>query len=206
MAINDFASLQTAIADFMNRTDATSVIPSFITLAEAEMNRKLRVRQMVARATAIVSSEFESVPADFCGALAMTLDYTPPIQLEFCDADKINFEKSKWSGTTGNPAIYSVQDDDLQLFPAPSGPFTARMVYFRTIPAISASRLTNWLLTKYPDCYLYGSLSQAGMWLRNEPRLPDWVATFEQILTNIQAANEVEAEAPRLEMPTRLVV
>lgn len=206
MAIADFTDLKASIADFMNRQDATSAIPSFITLGEAEMNRKLRVRQMVARATATLSDEFESVPADFCGELALTLDNTPTIQLEFCDADKINFEKSRRSTLTGTPEIYSIQGDDLQLFPAPTSFWTARMVYYRTIPALSDSRLTNWLLTKYPDAYLYGSLSQAGNWLRGEPRLPQWIEEFETILDNIQEANLIEADAPRLEMPSRLVV
>lgn len=206
MAIADFSGLQSTIADFMNRTDAAAAIPSFITLAEAEINRKLRVRQMLARATAIISDEFESGPADFCGAEALTLDHTPTIQLEFCDADKILYEKSRHSSPTGKPRLYSVQGDDIQFFPAPAGTWTARMVYYRTIPALSASRLTNWLLTKYPDAYLYGSLSQAAMWLRGDPRMADFVTAFETILSNIQEANKVEANAPRLEMPSRLVV
>lgn len=206
MAIADFAGLQSTVADFMNRTDATAAIPSFITLAEAEMNRKLRVRQMLARATATISCEFESVPADFCGAEALTLDNTPTIQLEFCDADKILYEKSRHACPTGKPRLYSVQGDDIQFFPAPADTWTARIVYYRTIPALSSAQLTNWLLTKYPDAYLYGSLSQAGMWLRGDPRMADFVNAFETILSNIQEANKVEADAPRLEMPSRLVV
>lgn len=206
MAISDFAALQSAIADFMNRSDATSAIPSFITLAEGEMNRKLRVRQMLARVMAPVSAEFETVPADYCGAAAMTIDYVPTIQLEFADPDKILYEKTQSASPVGKPSIYSVQGSDIQLFPAPDDVYTARLVYYRTIPAISASRLTNWLLTKYPDCYLYGSLTMAGDWLRGDPRADTWLEKFEGILNNIQEVNKIEASAPRLEMPTRLVV
>lgn len=206
MAIATWSDLCAALADFMNRKDATAAIPSFVTLAEAEMNRKLRVRQMTARATAVISSEFEAIPADYCGEQALTLDNSPTLQLSFCDADKINYEKSRRTQITGNPEMYSIQGDDIQFFPAPTAAWTARMVYYRTIPALSAARATNWLLTKYPDAYLYGSLSQAGNWLRGEPRLSQWIAEFEGILDNIQDINKVEADAPRLEMPSRMVV
>lgn len=210
MAIATWSDLCAAIADFMNRQDATVAIPSFVTLAEAEMNRKLRVRQMTGRAAAVISSEFESVPADYCGEQAMTLDGNPGcppvIQLEFADADKINFEKANHSVTVGQPSLYSVQGSDLQFWPPPDGPYMARAVYYQVIPALSASRATNWLLTKYPDAYLYGSLSNAGNWLRGEPRLSDWINEFEGILANIQDINKIEADAPRLEMPSRLVV
>ena len=42
MAITTYAELKTAIANWLNREDLTSVIPDFISLAEADFNRKLR--------------------------------------------------------------------------------------------------------------------------------------------------------------------
>ena len=42
MSISNFTELKSSIADFLNRDDLTAVIPTFIKLAEADMNRKLR--------------------------------------------------------------------------------------------------------------------------------------------------------------------
>ena len=42
MAITTYAELQSSIADFLDRDDLTSVIPTFISLAEADMNRQIR--------------------------------------------------------------------------------------------------------------------------------------------------------------------
>lgn len=44
--ISDYASLQTAIADWLARADLTDQIPTFITLAEARLNRDLRLASM----------------------------------------------------------------------------------------------------------------------------------------------------------------
>ena len=47
MALNNFTSLKTAIANWLNRTDLTNEITDdFIKLTEADFNSKLRIRQM----------------------------------------------------------------------------------------------------------------------------------------------------------------
>ena len=45
MSIGNYAELQTAIANFMARSDLTSQIPDFITMAEARMSRELETRE-----------------------------------------------------------------------------------------------------------------------------------------------------------------
>jgi hypothetical protein len=42
MALTTYAELKTSIADFLNRDDLTSAIPDFITLAEADMQRRVK--------------------------------------------------------------------------------------------------------------------------------------------------------------------
>ena len=46
MAINSYSSLQTAVANWLDRSDLTDRIPEFIDLAEARINRALRVTFM----------------------------------------------------------------------------------------------------------------------------------------------------------------
>ena len=47
MAINTYATLQTAVANWLDRSDLTDRIPEFIALAEARMNRTLRLAIML---------------------------------------------------------------------------------------------------------------------------------------------------------------
>ena len=47
MAINTYATLQTAVANWLDRSDLTDRIPEFIALAEARMNRNLRLALML---------------------------------------------------------------------------------------------------------------------------------------------------------------
>ena len=47
MALTTYAELKTSVADFLNRTDLTSAIPTFISLAEADLNRKIDRKSVV---------------------------------------------------------------------------------------------------------------------------------------------------------------
>jgi hypothetical protein len=60
-----FDELKTNIADWLNRTDLTSVIPTFITLAEARLNRQLRTTNQYTRADISTSDQYLSMPSDF---------------------------------------------------------------------------------------------------------------------------------------------
>ena len=46
MAITNYTELQSALADYLIRSDLTARIPDFIALCEGRLNRTLRVRDM----------------------------------------------------------------------------------------------------------------------------------------------------------------
>lgn len=65
MALTTYTALKASVADWLNRTDLTAAIPDFISLAEAQMERTLRTRQMIVRANASFNAEYGTTPADF---------------------------------------------------------------------------------------------------------------------------------------------
>ena len=83
MALDTFAGLKATIADYLNRDDLTSVIPTFITIAEAKFNRKLRVRQMVKRANGQIETAFFAYPSDWLEATEFQLNTNPISRLKF---------------------------------------------------------------------------------------------------------------------------
>ena len=65
MALTNFSELKSSIADFLNRDDLTSVIPTFISLAEAQFARDLRHYKMENRATGTIDSQYMTKPSDW---------------------------------------------------------------------------------------------------------------------------------------------
>ena len=65
MPITTFAELKSNVTDFLNRDDLDAIAPTFIDLAEADMNRRVRHWRMEGRATAEVDTQYSAIPADF---------------------------------------------------------------------------------------------------------------------------------------------
>src|SRR5579871_2673449 len=118
MALSSYSALQAAIADWLYRTDLAAAIPDFITLAEAQISRRLvmagPVRPMMGRADATIDSEFAAVPTDFMGArtIILTEDRTRP--MEYCLPEEINQKKAWRDQLTGCPRFFSVVGGEFQ--------------------------------------------------------------------------------------------
>ena len=64
-----YDELKTNIASFLNRSDLTNQLDFFIDATEAELNRRLRNKDMVKRATATVDGQYLSLPTDWLEAI-----------------------------------------------------------------------------------------------------------------------------------------
>ena len=76
MAITTYAELQTAIATWLNRTDLTTLIPDFITMAEADIGRWLRVWWNEKRAYAVPTGSYIALPTDYIGIRNIQWNYS----------------------------------------------------------------------------------------------------------------------------------
>ena len=83
MALTTYAELKTSIADFLNRDDLTSAIPDFITLAEADMQRRVKHWRQEKRSTAELDTQYSAIPADFLEAIRfyITSNDSSPLEL-----------------------------------------------------------------------------------------------------------------------------
>jgi hypothetical protein len=66
------------------------------------------------------------------------------------------------------------------------------ILYWQRIPPLSEETPSNWLLTKHPDIYLYGSLSMGEAFLKDDPRLPLWGAALERAVEDLRKADWTE--------------
>jgi hypothetical protein len=142
MALSNYTELQASVGDFLNRSDLSTVIPDFITMAEAELNRTLRVREMSVRTQAPIDSQYVKLPADFLGMRNIDLLTDPVTPLSYKNLQ--NLDRHRASDATGKPIYYSIMQNNIEFAPAPDGDYTIEIVYYQKIPALSAFS-TNWL-------------------------------------------------------------
>jgi hypothetical protein len=190
MALSTYAELKTSIGDWLNRSDLTSVIPDFISLAEAQIERTLRTRQMLTRTTLTIDSEFESIPSDFLEVKALKLTSTnPDTPLSFMTMDALDQESTKFTAS-GKPKFFGVVGTQFRFVPTPDSSYTGEIVYFANLNKLSVSVSTNFVLTSSPDIYLYGSLLQAAPYLQDDARIQTWATLYERALNDLQLADD----------------
>ena len=190
MALDTFAGLKATIADYLNRDDLTSVIPSFITIAEAKFNRKLRTRQMIKRANGQIESAFFAYPSDWLQAKEFQLNANPIVRLEFVTEAYGDELKANRYVSIGQPAYYTITGTQLEFIPAPDSTYSAELTYYAKIPALSDSNTSNWLLAYAPDLYLYGALLEAAPYLKDDERLAVWSQMYINSLGDIEVADQ----------------
>ena len=192
MALTTYDELKSSLADWLNRSDLTSVIPDFIRLAESQMERQLRTRQMIVRATAsfAAAAEYGTVPDDFLEAKAIKLDTNPITNLTFQTIDALDQLSNTTYLSSGKPLYFTVVGNQFRLLPIPDGAYTADLVYYAKLTKLSSTNTTNWLLTQAPDVYLYGSLLQAAPYLQDDARISVWSSIYAAGLEQLQIADD----------------
>jgi hypothetical protein len=190
MALDTFSGLKTTIADYLNRDDLTSIIPSFITLAEAKFNRKLRTRQMIKRATATIDTQYFAFPSDWLQAKEFILNTNPITQMEYVTDKQANELRQDSIVGVGKPTYYTIVGTQIEVIATPDTGYTGELTYYGKIPALSDSNTSNWLLAYAPDLYLYGALLEASPYLKDDERLAVWGQMYISSISDIEIADQ----------------
>ena len=190
MALTTYTELKASVADWLNRSDLTAAIPDFISLAEAQIERTLRTRQMIVRANASFNVEFGATPADFLEVRSFKLSGTnPPTPLSFMTIDALDAESTKFTAS-GRPKFFGIVGGQFRLVPTPDSNYATELTYYAKLSKLSASVATNFVLSASPDIYLYGALLQAAPYLQDDNRISVWATLYERALNDLQTADD----------------
>ena len=189
MALSTYSELKSSVADWLNRSDLTTAIPDFISLAEAQMERKLRTRQMISRATATVNTEYSALPDDFLEVKSLKLQTNPVTPLQFETIDSLDNLQVQYA-SAAKPRFFSVVGNQIRTVPVPDDSYTTELTYYAKLSKLSDSNTTNWLLTAASDVYLYGTLMQAAPYLKDDARIAVWSSMYISAIEDLQVSDD----------------
>lgn len=180
MAITNFSTLQTEIADWLDRSDLAAKIPMFIQLAEVNFKTDLRLRMMEKTATidlltGVTDYNIKTFLPGFLQLRAMIIQTDQKVIMEYLTPEVMN---EVWGNDpNGQPRAYSLLGENLRVAPAPDSRYAAadmKVTYFKAMDGLSVSQPANQLLEEYPNIYLFGALLQAEPFLQDDSRLEVW--------------------------------
>lgn len=199
MAITNYAELQTAVGNWLQRSDLSALIPDFITNAEAELNRTLRLTGQIVRADLSVSGRWTDLTtlaaplAEIKSVSVTTGGVRYPLEFRAVEATQDYY-------SSGTPVLYTRAGDELGVVPPPDGTYTLELVYWRKLPDL-ATNGTNSLLTLAPDLYLYRAVMEGAQYTHNMELMariePMYARALGQIIAD-DKGRQFGSTAPRM--------
>lgn len=183
MALATYSELVSTVESYLARTDITSIIPTFVQLAQERMTRDLRTREMLKVATTTATDSTVELPTDFLEMREIHFQGNPPITLEYESPDK--FFRDQLTTTSGLPYYYTIISYELQFAPAPDSSMTLQMLYYAKPTYISSTVSSNLYLANYSDALLYATLAEAEPYLMNDARIQTWATMYDRAIANI---------------------
>jgi hypothetical protein len=196
---SNYAGLQAAVADWLNRPDLDVEIPNFIRLIEAKFQRKFK---NVTNLSGTNTSNFllaANPDIYLYGTLLQSAPYLKddpriPVweqiltqlmaEIRIPDTAS-NF--TNYSGLQASIADWLNRPDLANAIPNFIKLTEAKLQRrFVGVTSLSVSNTTNWVLTSHPDAYLYGALLEAEPYLVDDARIAIWKTAFETVLTDIR--------------------
>lgn len=195
MSITTNALLETAVGNYLARSDLTSYIPDFIVGAETRIafgskepfeSEPLRIRAMETVATLTPSAGACTLPSGFLGLKSIYETGSPKRQLEQVSLETFY---RKWGGSTqGNAQFYAIEGENIIL--APQGTSNIRIVYYKKFDPVATASPVPWLLLYAPMVYVYGAMLEAAPFIRNDERLQVWYGMFRSLVNALNSADK----------------
>lgn len=186
MSLANFTDLKAAVANWLNRSDLTAVIPDFIALAEVRFNRELRLNAQDTVTTGTLSGQIVPLPSDLIDLKRITVTANGAERdLKYVSPE--DFEN--YAANSGRPFVYTSMTNNFAVAPGPDGSYPYAIYYSAKFPALATAG-TNWLMTNAPDVYLYGALIEASPYLREDSRIAVWAQAYANAIAALREQDE----------------
>lgn len=202
MALSTYSDLISAVADELHRSDLNAVIPDKITLAEVRINGDIdaRLQDTKTTLTCTLGQDYVDAPSDLISIRHLSVQVTPVITLDYVTPDQ--FETSFPWGSSGIPQVFTVIGSNIYLAPMPDSDYGMTLVYKARVPSL-ASNTTSWLMTNYPNVYLYAVLLEMSPYIKDDARIPMWNSAYTEAIKSVNSQDWYSGSTMRIRTDIR---
>jgi hypothetical protein len=183
-----WSELKTSARSWMAEISTDSLsenrLEECIAFAERHFNRSVFVPDRESALTITADAQVEALPSDFWGFKSPPyIDGSPDVVLQ--KLTPADLRATYPDATTGTPAHYAIEGENILFGPTPSSAQTIKGTYYSVISPLNSGTSTNWLLTDHPDLYLVGTLYFCHLFLMDEKRALLFKTQLDQYVADI---------------------
>ena len=187
--ITSYSTLQTAIGDYLARSDLSTFLPNFTQNFEERFFRESKnwASWMETALSVTITSSVAAVPADYLGLKQAYLDGTANVPLKRISLDQL-YQRYPRDGQTGTPKYIARNGANFEFGPIASsgtlaGTYFAKPTVLRSYTTGGADAVAHPLIVNAPDLLLYGSLLEAEPFIKNDKRIGIWQSFYNDALS-----------------------
>lgn len=188
--ITGYTSLQTAIGDWLAKSNLTDSIPNFIQNWEERFYRSPKNwgRWMESTLSGTIASSVLAVPSDYLALKTIRVDGNPSSRLEKVSVEQLYGRWPRNDGT-GIPQWVARDGENFVFGPEPDSAYTIKGVYWAKptlLRNFASDAAAHHLILNAPDLILYGALVESAPYIKNDARLVTWANLYSAALTDYQ--------------------
>ena len=192
------STLKTAIQDYSESTETSFVtnLPNFIKTAEERILKTVQLDDFIKNVTgtATASSPYIGSPSDYLSSNSLAvIDSSSNYNYLQLKHPSFIRDFTPASSTTGLPKYYAEFDENtFILAPTPDTTYTFELHYFFRPSSLTSAgdSGTTWLSDNAPNALLYGSLTEAMVYLKNYESLPIYEQRFQEAIALLKNLGE----------------
>ena len=165
--ITSYATLKTAIQDYLARADLDSFADNFIQGAEECIYSDLRAPAMETALDETIASGVITVPSDFIAWKAVYVDSTPIVQLEPAPLHAL-YNSYPTRSATSKPFVIARNGANFEFGPYPDSAYDIKGTYYARLTGLGSGNTTNFLTSDHPTMLLYACLAEAARFNKNQ--------------------------------------
>lgn len=200
MAITTYAQLKTAIADWSNRSDLTSYVGDFITLAEGRLFDDLLLKNFESEESLTLTTDqnYVALPSGYVSPIAFWLIVDGErVQLEMVLPEQLPYHTD-----STQPEFWAIDGANIRFDCPASEGYSAKFRMYKT-SALSDSNTSNYLLTRRPDVYLAACMVECARFTRDMDLFNIWEPRYLTGKASLSSAENRSREVSlRADIPT----
>jgi len=178
MWISNYGDLKNELKEYLFNNRFAARYDNYTKMFEADANSRLRMRQMEFTDVFVVTNGLWPLPPDYLlwrsvlwirGGVA-----TPPVSPPYRDVTEMDYVHPAYlhadviDRSYGRPTVFTIEGTQFRARIPTTGSDAYEFHYYAKIPTLIGSDLnSNWLLSEYPNAYLFGLMMEAAGQGRN---------------------------------------
>lgn len=188
-SIGNYSDLVDLVGEYLDRDDLVDVIPRFVVIGEAEINRRLRTLEQEVKDLWVIEDEEFLLPDAFKRIRKLHIEGQPDRPLK--EISPVAAPMA-YDGSAGIPEAYWIEGDTLTLAPPPARATTFRVTYFMGVPHLTNDAPSNWLFERHPDVYVWVTLREAAAYIRDPDALDYASGRFDTAIEQVKLESRTD--------------